>query len=169
MSMTDACPGCGAIFPVLDGPVHEYMTSSPGCWRAYGEVLAREYQNPALLAVHRLSVDAYAAQHPGGDSRQAIQSVGVHLARLCLFLEHGLSPEAANAAMLKVGQTKAAMVKLAPPTHPGEITVANVLAAEGDDAHMATVRAWARSVWFAWAMHHTTIREWANTGLRDSR
>lgn len=85
-----ACPGCGARFPAFDGPVHEYMESSAGCWRAFGEVLAREYGNPKLLAIHRLSIDAYAVQHPGGASRQAVQSVGVHLARLCLFLERGL-------------------------------------------------------------------------------
>jgi hypothetical protein len=137
------------------------MESSPGCWHAFGQVLAREYGNARLFAVHRLSVDSYAVQHPGGESRQAIQSVGVHLVRLCLFLEHGLSPEAANDAMLRVGKTKAGMFKLARPESLGEVTVADVFGARDDDAHEAQVRRWAASAWQAWAVHHDTVRSWA--------
>lgn len=40
------CPGCGLMTAVQDGPTHPYVVSSPGCWAIYGEVLAREYQNP---------------------------------------------------------------------------------------------------------------------------
>ena len=109
------CPGCGAVFPQRDGPTHPYMASSPACWAAFGEVLARQYSDPALLPVHRLSVDAYAVQHPGEPSRQSIQSVGVHLIRLCLFLEHGLTPEQANDAMLTAGKVKHSFTWLEPP------------------------------------------------------
>lgn len=70
------CPGCGVRLPESDGPVHAYLESSPACWAAYGQVLAREYGTPALMDVHRLSVDACAVQHPGGHSRQAIRTVG---------------------------------------------------------------------------------------------
>jgi hypothetical protein len=101
------CIGCGGRFADLDGPVHEYMESSPGCWAAFGNVLARECEDRSLFPVHRLSVDAYAVQHPGGSSRKAIQSVGMHLSRLCMVFERGLSPEDANAAMLRVGRNKA--------------------------------------------------------------
>ena len=155
----EPCPGCGAHFPPRDGPVHEYMES---CWHADGIVLAREYQSAALLPIHRLSVDTYAVQHPGGDSRQAIQSVGVHLARLCLFLERGLTAEAANAAMLRVGKTKGGMFKLARPASLGTITVADVLAAEGETAHADAVRRWARCAWDAWEAHHGTVRKWVD-------
>ena len=157
-----ACPGCGARFEPCEGPVHEYMESSPGCWRAFGEVLAREYGNPLLAPVHRMSVDTYAVQHPGGDSRQAIQSVGVHLTRLYLLLERGLPPEQANDAMLAIGQAKSRMVKLARPARLGEITVLDVLAARGADAHIAIVKRWARSAWEAWAPHHDIVRSWAS-------
>ena len=156
------CPGCGARFPAKDGPVHEYMESSPGCWHAFGEVLAREYGNPRLMPVHRLSVDTYAVQHPGGDSRQAIQSVGVHLARLYLMLERGLPPEKANDAMLLIGKTKSQMVKLPAPPSVGGITVADVAGATSDDAHVAIVKRWAQSAWQAWAAHHDIVRSWAS-------
>jgi hypothetical protein len=157
-----ACPGCGVVLPEIDDPVHGYMESSPACWRAFGEVLAREYGEPGLHAVHRVSVDSYAVQHPGGDSRQAIQSVGVHLARLCLFLERGLSPAQANAAMLRIGSTKSSMFKLERPDSLGAITVVDVLAAGDGERHAEMARRWARSAWEAWSDHHEIVRRWAD-------
>ena len=156
----EACPGCGAVFPRRDGPVHRYMASSPACWAAFGEVLAREYSDPALLATHRLSVDAYAVQHPGAPSRQSIQSVGVHLVRLCLFLEHGLPPQKANEAMLAAGRIKHGFDWLEPPASLGIITVRDVVRTGGGAAHAAMVRRWAQSAWAAWAPHHAVVREW---------
>ena len=94
------CPGCGSRLPAIEGPVHAYMTSSPACWAAFNAVMAREYSDPGLMAVHRLSVDAWAVQHPGDGSRRAIQSVGLHLARLMVQIEQGLEGEPANTAML---------------------------------------------------------------------
>ena len=41
------CIGCGGLVPDTTGPTHEYMESSPGCWQAYGDVLGREYSDPA--------------------------------------------------------------------------------------------------------------------------
>jgi uncharacterized protein DUF5946 len=137
------------------------MDSSPACWHAFGLVLAREYQTPILQSIHRLSVDSYAVQHPGGTSRQAVQSVGVHLARLCLFLEHGLSAEDANAAMLRVGKIKADMFQLARPASLGSVTVADVAAADDATRHIETVHQWARAAWLAWSEHHETVRRWA--------
>ena len=83
---TEPCIGCGAIVPRTDGPTHRYLGASPGCWAVYGEVLAREYQEPTYAVVHRMTVDAYAVQHPGTSSPQTIQSVVVHLISLCLML-----------------------------------------------------------------------------------
>jgi len=50
----EACPGCGALLPVENGPTHPYMRSSPACWARYGEVLAREFGDPAYFALHQL-------------------------------------------------------------------------------------------------------------------
>jgi Family of unknown function (DUF5946) len=157
-----ACTGCGALFPDLSGPVHDYMESSPGCWHAFGQVLEREYSDPHLAATHRLSVDSYAVQHPGGESRQAIQSVGIHLSRLCIFLERGLAPAEANDAMLRIGKYKSAMIKLSRPVSLGSVTVADVVEAHGVENHLAAVNRWARAAWQAWVEHHETIRRWAD-------
>ena len=51
-----------------DGPTHPYYGCSPACWARYGEVLAREFQDPAYFGLHQLTVDAYAVQHPGSRS-----------------------------------------------------------------------------------------------------
>ncbi len=165
---TVECVGCGGQFPEIDGPVHRYMESSPGCWAAFGEVLAREYSDPTYFGVHRLTVDAYAVQHPGSPSRQSIQSVGVHLIRLCLFLEHGLSAENANGAMLKAAKLKHTFVWLEPPVSLGQLTVADVVKARTAQAHKSAVRAWAQSAWDAWLPHHDIIRTWlsARQGAR---
>ena len=156
------CPGCGGLFPNVEGPIHEYMLSSPGCWAAYGHVLAREYASDALADVHRLSVDAYAAQHPGVPSPQSMKSVGVHLIRLCLTIERGFDVRASNRIMVAVSKVKGDFWWLDPPDSLGQMTVAEVVSAKGDDAHRAAVVRWARSVWEAWALHHDTVQEWAS-------
>jgi Family of unknown function (DUF5946) len=85
------CSGCGAVVPDIDGPVHNYVPSAPGCWQTFGEVQADEAQRLGYPAVHRVVVDAYMAQHPGdGSDRRDRQSVFVHLAGLCAVLEHDL-------------------------------------------------------------------------------
>ena len=86
------CTGCGLVLPVREAPSHAYLGSSPACWALYGEVLAREYSDPAYSRVHQLTVDTYAVQHPGVPARRSIQSVAVHLMTLCLVLEDGADP-----------------------------------------------------------------------------
>lgn len=140
------------------------MESSPACWAAFGEVLAREYSDQAYFQVHRLSVDAYAVQHPGKPSSQTIQSVAVHLVRLCLLLERGLPMERANDAMLKASAQEQKFVWLTPPASLGSVTVADVRDAEGVEAHMAAVRRWAQVAWEAWSPHHATVRSWIPAG-----
>ena len=159
-----SCGGCGGRFPVVAGAVHRYMESSPGCWQVYGEVLAREYGDAAYFGVHRLTVNAYAAQHPGRPSPQSVQSVAIHLISLCLTFEQGLPAQAATAAMQRAAQNKSRFRWLEPPIHRGKVTVANVHRAETADAHAETVRAWAEAVWTAWSAHHRTIRGWLPPG-----
>lgn len=157
------CPGCGSRLPAVEGPVHAYMTSSPACWAAFNTVMAREYSDPGLMAVHRLSVDAWAVQHPGDGSRRAVQSVGLHLARLLVQIEQGLEGEAANTAMLGFAMRKGDLPEL-PPRRSYALTVADAVGAEAPEAHRAAVRRWAASVWADWADHHDFIRRWAQQG-----
>jgi Family of unknown function (DUF5946) len=136
------------------------MESSAGCWATYGEVLAREYSDPEYFETHRLTVDTYAAQHPGQPSPQSIKSVGYHLVRLCLILERGLQMNQANAAMLVITKTKDHFTWLTPPVSLGSITVADVHQTATAEQHKRLVRLWAASVWAAWLPHHSVIYGW---------
>ena len=136
------------------------MLSSPGCWATYGEVLAREYQDPAYMRFHRLTVDAYAVQHPGVDVSQARNSVGIHLSRLWLLFERGWPISRANDAMLTITAKKMHYPWLTPPVQRGALTVRHVLAAGSPAEHEAAVDEWAQSVWRAWEAHHATVRAW---------
>jgi hypothetical protein len=132
----------------------------------YGEILEREYADyERYFDVHRLTVDAYAAQHPGEPSRRATQSVAVHLIRLHLMLERGLQSEQANAAMQRVS-SHGRFVWLEPPEAPEWITVLYVRGARDPAEHEARVREWAGSVWEAWREHHETFRRWASVAFR---
>ena|ERR1700674_1896156 len=159
---TTTCPGCGVLLPEQDGPTHRYQESSPACWALYGDVLAREYSDPRYSQVHRLTVDAFSAQHPGKPSPQTIQSAAVHLISLHLVLERAYSMQQATQALgLAVAKGKGSYIWLTPPAFLGKITVADVQKAANVEDHLRAVRAWAESVWQAWAQHHKTIREWA--------
>jgi hypothetical protein len=149
------------MFPDIDGPTHRYMESSPGCWAAYGEVLAREYSNPPLMGVHRISVDTYAIQHPGKPSRQTIQSVNCHLLRLLLMVDRGLPQDKANDVMSKFIHAEGLMW-LDPPASVGALTVASVLPCVEMEAHKAAVHAWARSALDAWSLHIPTVERLAH-------
>jgi hypothetical protein len=161
---TVACIGCGAAFPQRDGPTHRYMESSPGCWAAFGEVLALEYDNASYARAHRLSVDAYAVQHPGRPSPQSVQSVALHLISLCLILEQGLDFSDATDVIRQAADSKGRFTWLEPPPLRGSVTVADVLGAPTGDEHVRRVRAWASSAWFAWAAHHAVVRSWLPAG-----
>lgn len=170
-----ACFACGGTFPDSDGPTHRYMESSPGCWEIYGEVLAREYSNAAYWSVHPVTVDCYAVHHPGRPSRQSINSVGLHLMRLCAILERGLALGAAPKLMQSIATERPPFRWLEPPAAPGSITVRDVHAATSPEEHAAKVMAWADSVWAAWSDHHVQVRDWLDScsidpalGLRPS-
>ena len=139
------------------------MEASPGCWAAYGEVLAREYSDPDLSDIHRLSVDAYAAQHPGQPSPQSMKSVGVHLMRLFLTVERGFDVRESNRIMVAVSKVKDRFGWLEPPPSLGDLTVRHVVGTASADDHRVAVREWSHSVWVAWEPHHTTVAEWAQS------
>lgn len=165
-----ACPQCGALVPAADGPTHAYYGAAPGCWALYGEVLAREYGDYRYARLHRLTVDSYAAQHPGRPEPRAIQSVAVHLVGLQLSLEQPEAGRPLEPILQAAADASDELHWLAPPPSPGAMTVVDVHRA-GDDAaaHLAAVRAWAESVWAAWAPHHGQVREWAALAVERAR
>lgn len=157
MADLETCPDCGLTLPAGSGEVHPYLGASASCWALYGEVLAREYADPRYMKVHRLTVDAYAAQHPGKPERRSIQSVWVHLAGLYLTLERGLRPDFVRRVMESIIERSDTLSWLEPPVAYGS-TVADVVVAGDADGHAELVRRWADDVWAAWRNHQGTVR-----------
>ena len=167
MSALVPCPGCGAPVSDIDGPTHRYIGASPGCWEAYGRLLSRGYGEEGSAGygtVHRLSVDVYAAQHPGVPGKQSSQSVAGHLFVLCLVLERHLDPAFATPAIKQfIEQHKErGFAWLEPPPSLGDITVLDVIEATSAADHYRRVLRWAESVWLAWKPHHDKVRTWAD-------
>lgn len=158
------CPGCGLAYPASDGSAHPYIGASPACWARYGELLALEYGDASLMRWHRLTVDAYAAQHPGVPERRSAQSVHVHLTGLYLVLERGLDGRTATRAMRHLADGRV-HAWLDPPPLETEIGLPETIAAAGTDRYGETVRAWADAVWQAWSAHHGSIRAAAERAL----
>ncbi|MGA9835952.1 MAG: DUF5946 family protein [Gemmatimonadaceae bacterium] len=155
---TERCLGCGAIVPMVDGPIHRYMTSAPGCWAAYGELSAHLLSDATAGAYRQLCVDAYAVQHPGQPGPQATQSVGGHLVSLLAQLELNL-PASRSVAVLERGiKQKGFFSPLAPPSFDAAYTVLFMRANLNAPAWAA--RQWAVSAWRAWAAHHEQVRAW---------
>ncbi|MEO1029244.1 MAG: DUF5946 family protein [Pseudomonadota bacterium] len=147
--MPGICPGCGGRFSDIEGSVHGYMASSPGCWKSYGELLAREYSDPDLFArAHRLTVDAYALQHPGDlTDRRCNQSVWLHYVSLHLIFRVNWSHERATGAIKQLAAGEFEQISVKVPRF--SITLADVLK-ESERRHESVVRAWARHSYDVW-------------------
>jgi Family of unknown function (DUF5946) len=164
ISPLEPCPGCGRLYPAVQDPAHAYIGASPGCWARYGELLALEFGDAGLMRWHRLTADAYAAQHPGVPERRAAQSVHVHLAGLYSTLERGLDGQTVSRAMQRLADGRV-HAWLDPPPLATAIGVAELIEAAGDPSYGERVRAWAEAVWRAWTPHHDAIRTEAEAAL----
>jgi uncharacterized protein DUF5946 len=138
---------------------HPYMTGSPACWAAYGELLAAQYNDPERMRFHQLVVDTYAVQHSGGDDPRAVRSVGIHLMTLCLFLEHGTDP-ALGTRLHRCMVERPVFHRLRPPEQRGCLTCLDVPTSGPASTARSSVYAWAQHTWDAWAVHHDTVRGW---------
>jgi len=103
------------------------------------------------MEFHQLVVDAYAVQHPGGVLPQQVQSVGIHLMTLALFIEDGTDP-ALGTSLHREMAARPVFHYLQPPSSRGALTYAEVPLG---------------SVWSAWGEHHSTVDAWLReSGLR---
>lgn len=163
------CPGCGLRMPRREGAVNtSYYNASPECWSVYTEVLGAEYGNAVLFGqVHQLTVDAYAAQHPGGPHPD--KSVDIHLCGLSLVLERGHRPPEVPPLLHRIADAGTDWPHWPPPVDLGTLTVFDVALADSAEAHAALVRAWAGQVWSAWSAHHAEVRDLLSQSLSERR
>ncbi len=124
-----ACIGCGGRVPDIDGPVHRYMDSSPGCWHAYTELMANRLP-PGPHAP--LTVDAYAVTHPGVPGPHSTASVWVHLITMSLVLENGWKSDQAVRIRRIAADAFSDWPRLSVPADMGAVTAADVAGAVAD-------------------------------------
>lgn len=153
------CVGCDALVPETSGSTHAYLHSSPGCWQTFGEVQADESRRFGYPPVHRLVVDAYAAQHPGdGSDRRDRQSVFVHLVALCAVLERRLPPATATRLLGALVRGRPDFPVLSRAGGPGSLTVLHMLGAADVVDYERRAHEWAAAVWESWAEQRDAIR-----------
>jgi hypothetical protein len=172
------CPGCGALFPEHDGPVHPYIGASAGCWALFSWSLgnagtdatglveqSRIPDSRVSVPVHSESPlieslwgDAYGVQHHGGDTPQAVQSVAVHLLNL-----HGIISGQTTRpgwAIERALRVRGVFQKLSPPTLGSALTFRHMFPGGGVGAPV-TRSQYVVSVYEAWmALHRSTVEHW---------
>ncbi len=166
MTITETCPDCRVVLPRFDGPVHRYLGASPSCWAMYAALGAGE---PPIAPgpYDALLIDAYATQHPGAPSNQAIQSVAVHLLTLYGILECDVPIERAiwlRTRPLRDGSQHKheRFTWLTPPSFADSLKIADIVAAPTPQARAASVIEYVRNIWSIWRAteHASTIVQW---------
>lgn len=163
---TRACADCGATFPASGGPSHEYIGGSPECWALYSALVAGQVPGRPLQADDALLVDAYAAQHHGVPSPQAIQSVAVHLLVLHGVFRRGLGPAQALWVRRRALRRRGVFAWLDPPSPGRALTILDLV--PGTTGR--STADYARSVLETWeAVHGATIAHWYDTFVVPDR
>jgi hypothetical protein len=119
--------------------------------------------DPRAGAQRDLAFDAYCMQHPATYCRSA-KSYAAHLMRLACGVEHD-GARTVYDAIRRWLDGHVQLEKPPVPEHRGEITIADIAAADND-----VIRAWAENVWAAYAEQHALARGWiaAALGARGS-
>jgi hypothetical protein len=112
-------------------------------------------QDPEFI--HQHAVDAYAAQHAGGTTRNITVAFG--LIGLCLALERGFTGMEIQRAHMRIAKLRNVWPRLDPPPKPASITVMDVLAVPDGPEKDAMIRRWMAAVRESRADHHQWIRE----------
>jgi len=172
------CPGCGALFPPHDGPIHRYIGASAGCWSLFTwSVLAGNSEETEILRFSKipdndvpipefisaisldpLIGDAYGVQHHGDNSPQAIQSVAVHLLNI-----HGIITGRTTRTRWPIDRalrTRGVFHKLEPPTLGNALTIRHLFPGGGVGVPI-TRSQYVYSIYDAWiTLHRSTIENW---------
>ena len=146
----ERCGGCGRA---VEG-------GTEACQARYEALLARDYEDPAFFAVHRMFVDVYSLQHPDRYCRSA-KSLAAHLVGLGQILEEGISAASGSPALRDWLDGRRELDKPPLPEARGKITLGDVEGIAEPGAWREALRAWAASTWEAYAELHPLARRWA--------
>jgi hypothetical protein len=136
MASIVTCPECGA--PAVDGL---------SCWEQLGAILAWEWQDPELLAVHFLTVASYNLQHPAQFTDAAIE--GLRDAFIT-HLDQGMPVAMIRRQVAQVAEGSQRVRKVEADRRPllraWPMTIADVYLPHQPSGAVDRVRRWAASI-----------------------
>ena len=167
----ECCSDCKAELPKLadNAPTHRYLGSSASCWALFTNMNNAGEPPIAPNRLTPLLTDAYAAQHFGKPSPQAINSVAVHLLALHAVFKHEFNPAKVQWVRLRALQNKTTPRHerfhwLTPPDFTDCLTVADIAAAATAEARGAKTAVFVQQVYTYWSdLHHQVLAQWYET------
>lgn len=128
------------------------VLASHRCWGTFTEILANEYSDPARMAIHHLTVDAYMAQHPGeARDRSTLSAFNSHLLALYFNRIFGVGQVELRQIRGEVAaKSTVHSICLSPPASLLGISCEPLLAAKNSQQHIEAVEAWADRIWHCW-------------------
>jgi hypothetical protein len=157
LNLTTICPGCGLHLPAGNGDLPKHCNASPECLQVYGDLLCYTVGKQDEEFIHQHAVDAYAAQHAGGPTRNITVAFG--LIGLYLALEKGYTGKEVQRAHMQIAKRRKEWPRLEPPLQPAGITVMDVLKFEDGPAKDAMIHEWMTAVWESWTDRQEWVRE----------
>lgn len=164
----ERCPDCKVELPKLsaDAPTHRYLGASASCWALFSNIHNAGEPPIAPHPLMSLFIDAYAAQHHGVPSPQAINSVAVHLLTLHAVLTQQLDVSQALWVRRRALENKATGKHerfhwLTPPDFAGCVTVLDIANAPTPEGRAETAVSYIHQVYERWAKEHSpTLTQW---------
>ncbi len=151
------CPGCGLRFRKNGTSPPDRCNASLECLQLCSDLACYTVAKQDPEFIHQHAVDAYAARHAGGTTRNITVAFG--LIGLCLALERGFTGTEVQRAHMRIAKLRNVWLRLDPPPKPASITVMDILAVPDGPEKDAMIRRWMAAVWESWADHHQWIRE----------
>jgi hypothetical protein len=165
--MMITCPGCHAAMPARNADPPGRFNASGECWQTFSDLSCYTVALQDPLFIHQHAVDAYGAQHAGGNSRPITVVFG--LIGLYLALERGYSGKEVQQAHMRIAKLRKDWPRLDPTGQPAALTVPDVLRVSPGPGRDAMIRQWAAAVWENWADRQAWVRETTDGLLNRSQ
>jgi Family of unknown function (DUF5946) len=155
--LTTVYPSCGLCLPAGDRNPPDRCNASGECLQAYSDLICYTVAKQDREFIHQHVVDAYAAQHAGGTTRNITVAFG--LIGLYLALENGFTGKQVQQAHIRIARIRKDWIRLEPHKKPAALTVMDVLMATDGPEKDAMIRQWMTAVWESWADRQAWVRE----------
>ena len=151
------CEACGAA-----------LGGTAACVAAMQEMLVKAQQDARYAGVYRLAFDAFCMQHPEKYGVSA-KSYAAHLMGLCHGVEYAGRPNTYWSIPAWLNGPRGDLQKPPLLERRGDMTIADLSGASSPGEYAERVRAWAASVWQAYAPQQRMAREWLREALGEDK